>query len=121
MSQQENEPPTKRQATEKASLNVGPATPSRHSHTNTAEGRVFERGNGTSGSIAFQKKLVAARERGPGLRVTKNVEAGDKEHPVRQWQKHYKKIFPTFRFYFDNVADDVRTRFMRQITYLAAV
>lgn len=120
-SQQENEPPTKRQAIEKAALNAGTTTP-RRIPTNSTEGRVFERGNGASGSTAFQKKLVAARDKGPGLRVTKNVDAAtEKESAVRQWQKHYRKIFPTFRFYFDNVGDDVKTRFLRQIGHLQGV
>ena len=121
VSQQENEPPLKRQAVEKNTTEAGPATPTRQLPNNPAEGRVFERGNGPSGSTAFQRKLVAARDRNSGLRVTKNVEPPVKDDTVRQWQKHYRKIFPTFSFYFDSVGDDIRARFVRNITLLGAV
>jgi regulatory subunit for Cdc7p protein kinase len=123
IAQQENEHPSKRQATDKPTLEARPPTPTRHHQSNTAESRVFERGNGGSGSTALQKRLVAAREKGSGLRVTKRLETNEKtkENAVQQWQKHYSKIVPSFRFYFDNVADDVRSRFMRQIAYLGAV
>ncbi|RMZ80876.1 hypothetical protein DV737_g2757, partial [Chaetothyriales sp. CBS 132003] len=120
--QQENEPPSKRQATEKPALNSGPSTPGRRVATHQGEGRVFERGTGTSGSTAFQNRLVAAREKASGLRITKNVAtaaaADDKEAAVRQWQKHHRRLFPSFRFYFDSVGDDARHRLMRQISQL---
>lgn len=121
VSQQENEPPLKRQAVDKNTTEPGPATPARQLPDNPAEGRVFERGNGTSGSTAFQRKLVAARDRNSGLRVTKNVDPPIKDDTVGQWQKHYRKIFPTFSFYFDSVGDDVRARFVRNIALLGAV
>ena len=114
ISQQENEPPHKRLAVDR--VDTGPSTPTR----NTAEGRVFDRGNGTSGSTAFQRKLVAARDKA-GMRVTKSVEPAPNEDTIRQWQKHYRKLFPTFSFYFDSVPDDVRARFVRHITALGAV
>ncbi|RMD44008.1 hypothetical protein DV735_g1131, partial [Chaetothyriales sp. CBS 134920] len=131
--QQENEPPSKRLATDKSALNSGPSTPGRRLPTpHQTEGRVFERGTGTSGSTAFQNRLVAAREKVTGLRVTKNVTTAsttaaaavpaaedDKEAMVRQWQKHHRRLFPTFRFYFeDSVGSDARRRFMRQISQL---
>jgi regulatory subunit for Cdc7p protein kinase len=117
VSQQENEHPHKRLAVDRG--DTGPTTPSR----NTAEGRVFDRGNGTSGSNAFQRRLAAARDR-TGMRVTKVVEPTAKEikeDSIRQWQKHYRKLFPSFSFYFDSVGDDARTRFVRHITSLGAV
>ena len=119
VSQQDNEHPQKRQAIEKPTAGSGPSTPTRQSAINTVEGRVFEKGHGTSGSTAFQRKLVAAKT--SGLRVTKNVEPSVKDESVRQWQKHYRKIFPTFSFYFDGVPDDVRIRYMRSASSLGAV
>lgn len=88
------------------------------------EARVFERGNGESASNAFQRKLVAARDGpNPGMRVTKTLDPAhaSKEESIRTWQKHYRKIFPTFSFYFDGLPDDTRTRFVRQISSLGAV
>lgn len=113
VSQQENEHPHKRVAVDRAE--TGPTTPSRH-----GEGRVFDRGHGTSGSTAFQRKLVAARDK-TGMRVTKTADPSAKEDSIRQWQKHYRKLFPSFSFYFDSVGDDARARFVRHITALGAV
>jgi regulatory subunit for Cdc7p protein kinase len=121
ISLQENEPPQKRLAVDKA--NTGPVTPTR----NTAEGRVFDRGNGTTGSNAFQKKLVAAASQSkPGMRVTKNVEPTQKEDSqLRRWQEHYRKLFPSFSFYFDGFTEPARAReqaqFVKHILHLGAV
>lgn len=115
VSQQENEHPHKRQAVDRG--DTGPTTPSRH----TAEGRVFDRGHGTSGSNAFQRKLAAAARDKGNMRVTKVAEPAPKEDSIRQWQKYYRKLFPSFSFYFDNVGDDARARFVRHVTALGAV
>lgn len=123
VAQQENEPPQKRLAVEKNARDASrnPATPQRQSGPGMAEGRVFERGNGDSGSTAFQRRLVAAREKSAGLRITKNVEPTTKEDSIRTWQKHYRRLFPTFSFYFDGVSEDTRARFLRQLTGLGSV
>jgi regulatory subunit for Cdc7p protein kinase len=87
------------------------------------EGRVFERSQGEDRSTAFQRKLVAARDRDrtANLRATKNVDAPSKEDTVKQWQRQYRKLFPTFRFYFDGFSDEAKSRFLRQITALGGV
>ena len=124
VSQQENEPPHKRVALERsARAAYNPVTPQKQPQPPTLEGRVFERGHGESGSTAFQRRLVAARDRDriAGLRVTKNGETQAKEESIRQWQKHYRRIFPTYRFYFDGFSDEAKSRFLRQISALGAV
>lgn len=121
VSLQENEPPYKRQALEKNTADRGPATPTRQTPPKPGEGRVFDRGHGASGSTAFQRRLVAARDKTSGLRVTKNAEPPPKDENIRQWQKHYRKIFPQFHFYFDGVPEDVKARFIRNIVSLGAV
>lgn len=122
ISQQENEPPQKRLAVEKNVRDANPpVTPQRQPQPTMAEGRVFERGHGESGSTAFQRRLVAARDKTAGLRVTKNVDMSTKEDTIRTWQKHYRKLFPSFSFYFDGVSEEARSRFLRQITSLGAV
>lgn len=122
VSQQENEHPQKRLAVEKnARDSHAPATPHRQTQPTMAEGRVFERGTGDSGSTAFQRRLVAAREKTAGLRVTKHVDDPGKEETIRTWQRHYRKLFPSYRFYFDAVTEETRARFLRQITALGAV
>ncbi|KAK5030274.1 Cdc7p-Dbf4p kinase complex regulatory subunit [Exophiala sideris] len=121
VSQQENEPPQKRLAVEKHARDTHTsATPHRQAQPTMAEGRVFERGNGESGATAFQRRLVAVRDKNAGLRVTKNVDDSGKEDTIRTWQRHYRKLFPSYRFYFDGVSEDARSRFLRQITALGA-
>lgn len=124
--QQENEPPQKRLAMEKVARdnnNKNTTTPRREhqSQPTMAEARVFERGHGESATNAFQRKLVAVRDKSAGLRVTKNLDNPTKEESIRTWQKHYRKLFPTFSFYFDGVSEEARSRFLRQISSLGAV
>jgi hypothetical protein len=40
---------------------------------------------------------------------------------VRQWQRHYRKVFPQFVFYFESVSNDLRDTFARQVRCLGAV
>lgn len=120
VSQQENEPPSKRQALEKSTREPAPITP-RRNHDITG-GQVFERGDGDRCNT-FQKKLVAARDRSaaPAKSARSNNANAKDVESVRQWQKHYKKLFPNFRFYFDAVPDDSRVRLMRQAAHFGAV
>ena len=112
---QENEPPQKKQVVEKDVHEDGPITPRRRVPPSTAEGRVFERGSRTAQPTEFHKKLIASKNEAE--RPT--VETADTT--IRAWQKHYRRVFPTFVFYFDGVSDDVRMRYSRQISSLGAV
>jgi regulatory subunit for Cdc7p protein kinase len=101
-----------------------PATPRRKIPSSTLEGRVFEKGITNGQPTAFQRKLVAARERGAMmLKVTKNNEgpAPQNLETIRQWQKHYRKVFPEYTFYFESIPEDLKARFSRQIANLGAV
>lgn len=40
---------------------------------------------------------------------------------VRQWQRHYRKVFPTLVFYFEGIQDDVKRRISRQVQALGSV
>lgn len=120
--QQENEPPQKRQMVEKLRDSTNPATPRRRITAQPAEGKVFEAGPANAEANAFQKRLVAAREKGASVKVVKNdVQQQKESENIRQWQKHYRKIFPTFSFYFESIPEDMRGRFTRQVTALGAV
>lgn len=121
VSQQENEPPSKRQAVEKSSREPAPITPRRHNHHDSNGGEVFERGVGEQNT--FHKKLVAARDRHANqLRPARGNTIVSKDvQSVRQWQKHYKKLFPSFSFYYDTVPEDTRTRFSRQAAQIGGV
>lgn len=123
ISQQENEPPQKRQMVEKENSSIQPATPRSKIPTSTAEGRVFEKGTVNAQPTAFQRKLAAARDRGTALKVTKNVDGPTAQNleTIRQWQKHYRKVFPDYTFYFESIPEDLKSRFSRQIASLGAV
>ncbi|KAK4945227.1 Cdc7p-Dbf4p kinase complex regulatory subunit, partial [Elasticomyces elasticus] len=120
--QENNEPPSKRQALEKQPV---PITPRRHAQKNV-EGQVFERGHDVVEQNEFNKRLLAARGRNASRasnRVQKEELAAEKKkvEDVKQWQKHYRKLFPSYSFYFDSVPEDVKVRFRRQINVLGAV
>ncbi|OTA33288.1 hypothetical protein BTJ68_06133 [Hortaea werneckii EXF-2000] len=73
---------------------------------------------------ALEKKLAAVRDK----RSTSQQQPKDRVHKgnaenlesIRQWQRHYRKQFPNFVIYFDNVPDDVRSKTIRQIQSLGA-
>ena len=120
---QENEPPSKRLAVEKSSREPVPITPRRQPGHESAEGRVFERGTGTPVN-SFQKRLVAARDKGTtsrGTRASATTGTGKDLDTIRQWQKHYRKLFPTFHIFFDSITEETKARFIKQIRSLGAV
>ncbi|PIB02409.1 Hsk1-interacting molecule 1 [Cercospora beticola] len=75
---------------------------------------------------AFEKKLVAAREKKttpqqqPRHESRVQKQHADNIESIRQWQKHYRRQFPNFVFYFDNVTEDIRHKAVRKITSLGA-
>ena len=88
----------------------------------SAEGRVFDKQSGTSQPTEFQKKLLAARDERSRQRVEKQEKATSTQmDEVRQWQKHYKKLFPSFVFYFESLPEDVRTGCSKNVKSLGAV
>jgi regulatory subunit for Cdc7p protein kinase len=40
---------------------------------------------------------------------------------VRAWQRHYRRMFPSYVFYFESLPDDVAAKFQKQIQSLGAV
>lgn len=121
VSQQENEPPSKKQAVEKSLREPVPFTPQRHRQHDRDGGQVFENDDGAE-PTNFQKKLAAARDR-TTARTTRGIRAGhtQESETIKQWQKHYRKLFPQFRFYFDSVPADVKKALLKQAIPLGAV
>lgn len=73
---------------------------------------------------AFEKKLASVREKKPAT-TQQRVERPQKQdgsnlESIRQWQKHYRRQFPQFVFYFESVSEDVRAKSMRSIQHLGA-
>ena len=83
----------------------------------------------TAPPTAFEKKLASVREKKPTTQSQQQqsrVERpqavkGDNLESVRQWQRHYRRQFPQFVFYFDNVPDEIRLKAIRQVRSLGAV
>ncbi|KAF2858646.1 hypothetical protein K470DRAFT_259552 [Piedraia hortae CBS 480.64] len=76
---------------------------------------------------AFDRKLAAAKlashqlkDKVPPRAQMDPHETARHNESIRQWQRHYRKEFPSFVIYFDNVTDDVRAKTVRQIHYLGA-
>lgn len=96
-------------------------TPPRQSGSQVSvEGRVFTRKSTQPSN--FERKCVAVRDRGSQQHITKADKVPEENlESIRQWQKHYRKIFPKFVFYFENIPEDVRSKYTRQVLALGAV
>jgi regulatory subunit for Cdc7p protein kinase len=83
------------------------------------DAQLFLKKPGNAPPTAFERKLAAARK--PASAQKPLQRTADSLESIRQWQRHYRKAFPQFVFYFESVPDDVRTKVSRQIQYLGAV
>jgi regulatory subunit for Cdc7p protein kinase len=112
-------PPAKKQIVEVSQRNL--RTPPRQSTADSLEGHVFSR-RAHAQPTAFDRKLEAARRRPAQQAVAKADKVAEENlETIRQWQRHYRKVFPKFVFYFESIADDTRMRYAKQVTALGAV
>jgi len=96
-----------------------------HISPDEREGRVFLGKADGAASNAFARKLAAAREARhpqprPAEKEPKTLVIADID-TVKQWRRHYRKVFPTFVFYFESLPADVSVRSSKQIQSLGAV
>ncbi|KAI9835626.1 MAG: hypothetical protein M1837_003699 [Sclerophora amabilis] len=115
-------PPLKKQM-----LDLGqarPRTPPREQPVESAEGRVFTKKTTTAQMTAFDRKLLAVKDKQQHhhqQRLTRTDKTSQENlETIRQWQKHYRKVFPHFVFYFESIPEDVRVRCSKQVTSLGA-
>lgn len=109
------------------------------------EGKIFGARPDNTPPNAFQKKLVAAvrdgrlqqpqqqqQQQQQREREQLHVDSRNKERErektnqadvetIRQWRRHYRKVFPSFVFYLESLPQDTCLRCSRQITTLGAV
>ena len=113
-------PPAKKQIVE---INPSvPRTPPPRKQPHGAEGRVFNKRPQESQLTAFDRKLLAVKDRTIDAKVTKNERVSDETmDTLRQWQHHYKKAFPSFVFYFESVPEDSRRQYSKQLHIFGAV
>ncbi|KAI9848007.1 MAG: hypothetical protein M1838_000679, partial [Thelocarpon superellum] len=101
---------------------ANPRTPPRQQASLRLEDRALQqRKPGQPSVTAFERKLVAARDRQERPKQIKPQLAGAEGlETVRAWQKHYRRVFPTFVLYFEGIPDDVRVKLSKQIAVLGA-
>lgn len=113
-------PPAKKQMLE----NPSQRTPPRQSTQSSAEGKVFTRKSTASQQTVFERKLEAARQRDRPAQqtVTKAEKASDQNlEQIRAWQKHTRRQFPKFVFFFESGSEDARYKCTKQVIALGAV
>lgn len=127
------QPRAKRQALEDGRTNL--RTSPRKQTLQSAEGRIFNRRPLNAQPTPFERKLLAsAKENKVTQRVEQKIEQrvqqkverqGKASHEaledIRQWQRHYKRSFPTFVFYFESLPEEVRVKCSKWIRSLGAV
>lgn len=108
---------------------MGPRSLTRQSQSQKeAETKLFMRKPGNAPITAFEKKLMAAREgrTTPGqepqthLSPDASRKTTDSLENIRQWQRHYRKAFPTYVFYFESLPDETRQKMSRLVQSLGA-
>ena len=127
------QPRAKRQALEEGRIQL--RTSPKKQTLQSAEGRIFNKRQVNAQATPFERKLLAsARENKATQRVEQKIEQrvqqrverqGKASHEaledIRQWQRHYKRSFPTFVFYFESVPEEVRVKCSKWIRSLGAV
>lgn len=95
-----------------------------HMSVDEREGGVFLGQSENPTSNAFERRLAAIREGKQGqqkpVQRTEKPTQADAE-TIKQWRKHYRKVFPSFVFYFESLPQDVCIKASRQIVALGAV
>lgn len=110
----QREPPSKKQATESTVLR----TP-RRSHAPTVNDVERKATNNAAKKIVARKRPTQSAVPPPtfaDINAQKN-----QQNVVTAWKKHYKKVFPTFVFYFDSVPADVIGEAKKHLNHLGAV
>ena len=109
--------PIKRQALESKSSNF--RTPPQKQPLLSVGDGLFGKRTQNQRPTAFERKLLAAKD-GQQSQKAERL-AGEALEGIRAWQKHYRRVFPMFVFYFESVPDDILSRCARQIRSLGAV
>ncbi|KAI9370064.1 Dfp1/Him1, central region-domain-containing protein [Aspergillus egyptiacus] len=116
------QPPPKKQIVNGAENETHASISTKTSTLQGTDSKLFARRSNNAQPSAFEKKLVAARdrERQSQTKSTKQEKVPAENISIRQWQRHYRKAFPHFVFYFDCVPIDVRSKCSRQVMALGA-
>jgi regulatory subunit for Cdc7p protein kinase len=116
------QPPSKKQAVENTSLR----TPARRVYnTNDSKAappkKVSSRLRPAATNPPAYGEIQPARKPTTATRVVAAETAEQQSETVRAWQRHYRKAFPAYIFFFENISQDVLLRVQKQISNLGAV
>ncbi|KAE8166443.1 Dfp1/Him1, central region-domain-containing protein [Aspergillus tamarii] len=117
------QPPPKKQVIDGTEGDSRSPTRTRPATFQNADSKLFTRRTNNAQPSAFERKLVAVRdkERQSQLRGTRHERpSAETIDSIRQWQRHYRKAFPQFVFYFDSIPEDLRSKCSRQVLALGA-
>ncbi|TQS36283.1 hypothetical protein Golomagni_03276 [Golovinomyces magnicellulatus] len=110
-------PPTKKQMLESHQLLK---TPPRHqSIQSTALGFQSRRETGSQ-QATHERKVSKTRDKTQKAVTKVEWHLTDDHESIRQWQKHYRRIFPSFVFYFENVSSEAQIKYTNAIMSLGA-
>ena len=89
----------------------------------TAEARVFSnKRSACTPPTAFERQLLAVKDDKPQQRVDRQEKSTQRSaKDIKQWQEHYRKAFPSFVFYFENIGEEVRSKCSKYARMLGAV
>ena len=76
---------------------------------------------GNQPSTALQRNLEAIPYARQPTKLAEKRQAQANLEDIRQWQRHYRKVFPQIVFYFDNVPEEMREKVKRQVKNLGSV
>ncbi len=112
-------PPAKRQAveTDRSVLR----TPTRTHASQQPEGRALNKRPANGQPTAFERRLLAAKSKQTEPKDEIQEKQNESLDNVRQWQRHYRRAFPYFVFYFESIPEDVRAKCSKAIRTLGAV
>ncbi|PYH91251.1 hypothetical protein BO71DRAFT_54259 [Aspergillus ellipticus CBS 707.79] len=117
------QPPPKKQVVDGQDPDSRSPTRFRSAAYQNTDNKLFSRRANNGQPSAFERRLVAARdkERQTQLKGARTERpSAETLDSIRQWQRHYRKAFPQFVFYFDSVPVDVRGKCARQVIALGA-
>ena len=110
-------PPVKRQTLGSKSSNL--CTPPRKPTLQSGDDGLFGKKAPNRKPTTFDRKLLAARQ--PQKTERQGRPSREATRDIEAWQRHYRKVFPLFVFYFENVPEDARMGCSRGIRSLGAV
>lgn len=111
-------PPAKKQIIESyQSLKTPPRYPIKQTGTFGLQSRK----DNDPHQLIFERKSLKNIETKPSRAVSKaDWSLKDDHESIRQWQKHNRRMFPNFVFYFENVASEAQVKYIKAVMSLGA-